>query len=245
MKAAIIHPHRAGLFSLINNVITCALIYDRVYVDWSQGCLYEAPRNYNEDRAGNTWEYLFRRSEPINLAECDVDEIRAYPDQWLTYKHAAKLYDDPQGEWRAKCHDAWQKLGCLHPLREFDGISVLIRAHGHAGEQVTDRSQSLDEYAAAIERAIKPGDLVYVMGDMESIQWLAKRFPVIYAHESNRSAHRGIDRHLTERQTHVDAIQCLREVLTMAGARTMIHPVSNMSTAALYINPKLESVFLR
>lgn len=246
MKACIVKPHRGGLFSLINNVITCMGLYDHVHVDWSEGCMYGGHCD------GNIWNHLFEPTDPVTGIH---KVIYDYPNQLLTYRNPAKLY--PYSQWRHFYHELWRKKihvrdPILNAVDNFIGfrklgdyISVLVRAHSHAGEQPTEKSQSLDAYAAAIEAAGSPAKPVFLMaGDHETVEWFKARFPVVYFEDTPRSDTRDDDRHLLVSQTVWDAKRVLTEALVASQGETLIHPVSNISTACLYINPNLRSVYL-
>lgn len=243
----IVKAHSAGLFSLINNVITCAGLYESVHVDWSD-CIY----------GPDTWGHLF---EPTNVPDPPYDEIFTYPDHWLTAVYAGLLYqgrtNNQHNNWRQECNVFWKGLKVLSvhsnfvdnfSAQNFAGhkiISVLVRSTVIAGEQLTSRVQTLDEYAAAIDAELTAGAKVYVASvDLESLSWLADRFSVIAHPGTVRSSSRTIDQHVVVPQTPLDAVFCLQEVLLLSRADVFVHPISNMATAALYINPALKSVFL-
>lgn len=245
MKSCVIHAHHAGLFSLLNNVITCMDLYDHVHVDWGENCIY-----WNEGD-GNVWNSLFG---PTQAPPGHFEVLDGYPDQWMTYKGPHGLYG--LHDWRVYAHEHWQKitvrpeimqkvqeyLGYL-PTREF--ISVLVRSTPHAGEQFSGKSQSLDDYAKAIEENLPPKSFVFMMcPDYQTAAWFRQRFPVIWHQNTKRASNRDIDRHLVENQTIEDAKQVLIETLILSQATTLIHPISNIATAALYMNPNLRSVYL-
>lgn len=244
-RACIVFPHRAGLFSLLNNVVTCMLMYDQVYVDWVDTL-------YGTRADGNLWNHLF---EPLPPVEGGCDIHATYPDQWLTYKNAAKLYEGGH-EWRERCNRVWRKLKprmevrvgadiVLDDHRMMDFISVLVRAYSHGGEQVSGRSQSLDSYARAIDGALGPATHVFLMTrDLETLEWMKARFPVVYCKATKRTPTRDIDLHLAEPQTVDDAKQVMKEVILSSYGRALIHPVSNMATAALYMEPEMQSIYL-
>lgn len=251
-KSCVILPHHAGLFSLINNVITCKLLYDHVHVDWSHGCIYGRPED------GNIWNHLFRPTIPPDGHSHDV--LTNYPFQWLTYKNAAELYVNQDSGWREKCHAVWESLGLKVEIKDKVAdvctewflkapafISVLIRSIPHAGEQITDRIQSFDDYAAAIETELKnqpDGTRVFIAAnDSESIAWMAQRFPILTTYRERGNA-RSIDWHLARPQTVQDAIDCVVDVVLMSRASAFIHCVSNMATGALYINPNVRSIYI-
>lgn len=241
MRACVVKPHHAGLFSLINNVITCKEIYDVVHVDWSQGCIY-----------GDAWKHLF--AETI-LPDGPHEILTGYPHQALTYKNAADYYVSNE-PWRERYNAIWSTLGVREEITDMadifairfaslDPVSVLVRSHEHAGEQVSNRSQELDEYAREIEKLQTRNLIVFVMAaDWQTIEWFGDRFPVAFHPATKRLLTRHGDRHLKEPQTIEDAKQCLVEALIIARTRALIHPVSNIATGALYINPSLTSVFL-
>lgn len=241
-KNCIIRPHYAGLFSLINNVITCAELYEKFHVDWS-GCIYSS-------NGENVWNALF---EPTMLPDAPFDLIEGYPDQWLTYKNSGLLYQGGN-KWRAQCHALWKKLRVRQwivdnaEMRYDSMVSALIRSDVHAGEQLSGRSQPLDEYGIAIESEMDRlgADSVYIMcQDNETFAWFNSRFSVTSHPMTKRADSRGdAERHLSVPQTVVDAAVCLEEVLIASMAESFIHPVSNMATAALYINPELKSIHL-
>lgn len=246
-NACLIKAHHAGLFSLVNNVIMWMHEYQRVAVDWSE-CIY-GPK---------TWEALFEPLPP--LPEGDVDSVGVHPEQWLTYRNAGGLYMTG-GLWRTRCRELWNKLivrqeilnwvnifrtSSLPPVG-FQTCAVLVRAHTHAGEQLSERSQTLEEYAREIENEIRRGGAhcVYVAaGDEESLAWFKARFPVQYHPRTKRSSSRNIDRHLNEKQDENDAMNCLEEVLLMSRCDALIHGISNMATAALYISPSMRSIYI-
>lgn len=245
MKACIVRPHNAGLFSLINNVITCLGLYDYVHVDWSEGCLY-----------GNAWPELFEPNEhPSRVANVtSIELIREYPHQALTYKNAGLLYlaQDLLG-WRKNVHRYWQRLTVQPAILErvkaiqeanlADGyISVLVRSNIHAGEQIHGIAQTREQYRNAMARY--PAAKFYVAtADEESLKWF-DGFNVVSHPFVRRGKTRDNQFHLEEPQTIVDAIDCLMEVLILSQGNALIHPVSNMATAALYMEPDLFSVYL-
>lgn len=245
MKSCVVRAHHAGLGSILNNLIMWCCEYDEVYPDWST-CLY----------GPDTWNALFH---PVHLPDGEHDIVGIHPSQFLTYRNAGKLYLGQVPEhrdWRATCHAHWRKLHVRSEITEFVDafvrdrfnvgkvVAALVRSHGLAGEQISGRSQTLEEYARAIERE-NPGVLYVASSDWESLAWLKARFPRTVQHPlSARAPHRGIERHLSTPQTPLDAINCLQEVLIMSHADALVHPVSNLATVALYANPQLKSVYL-
>lgn len=243
--SCIVGSHYAGLFSLINKVMVCLAKYDQVHVDFSKGdrCLY-GPKGVN------LWNYLFHPTEP-----CEGEIIEGYPDSSITSVEVSALYGTMA--WRHLYHEQWKKVTVREEIirkaydftRQWQGrhvVSVLVRATTHCSEQVDNRTQSLEEYSKAICEVMHDDTIVHVMAcDEETIRWFQQRFPTVtYYPLANRTMDRDIDIHLNGQSVH-DARECLSEVLILSQSDVLIHPVSNLSTAALYINPKLESVYLR
>ncbi len=247
----IVHAHNAGLFSLINNVITCLDRYENVQVDWSD-TLYSIDKK-------DLWIHLF---DPLPKVSQPFVDLHGYEeDQWLTYKNAGLLYQGDDA-WRQRCNEHLNRLRINHWIVEQadnfiiknfgdEGyISMLVRAHGHAGEQLTDRSQTLDEYAKEIEAINVPErdafhrKIFLMCGDLESVEWFKSRFDIVVHPETKRMDTRGTDRHLVVPQTPLDAQLALQEALILQGGSHLIHPVSNIATFALYANPSITSMFI-
>lgn len=245
MTAATVHCHDAGLFSLINKVVTCLGLYEIVHVDFSKGdrCLY--------GDGDEMWSALFLPTEPNN-----GETIYGYPDSSITSVNVSALYGS--SEWRQRYHDCWTKLRVQPEIilaaNQFvmrhwanrDVVSVLVRATTHCSEQIGNRTQSLEEYAQAFERIRKPDSMLHVMAcDNDTIEWFRNRYDISCYPYANRTESREKDYHLHRAQTVQDAITTLTEVLILSRSRALIHPISNMATAALYINPEMESIYLR
>jgi hypothetical protein len=240
--ACIVKGHNgAGFFSLFNKVVQCLTLYRHVHVDWSEGSLY-----------GNCWDELFYPTTPPT-GEHDV--VTFYPDNRITGIRAHQLYG--LDEWRFRYNFFSRQISIKQPLYDRvhdycesylynrDPIGVLVRATTHAGEQPSLQSQSLEDYEKAIQKLWQPNSTLHVMSqDSASIKWLHERFPGSSYPLSNRSLSRDTDRHLAGAQTAEDAKNVFVEMLILARCRALVHPVSNIATAALYYNPILEGVYL-
>lgn len=241
MRSCIVRAHHAGLFSLINKVITCAEKYEHVHVDFSNGSIYSQPGD-------NLWNHLFEPTE-----DKGGDVIEAYPDQLYTYKNVAECYMSGN-TWRHWLNDLWNRFTPLPSItsdaREFveanniaDCIAVQVRSIPHAGEQINGECQTLDRYAHAIQEE-GGGRIFAVCGDQSTLEWLSSRFDALSDPKTRRSLDRSVNFHEVAPQTPEDAIQCLKEVMVMSHAKALIHPISNMATAALYMNRNIKSIYL-
>lgn len=246
-RRCIVRAHGAGLFSNINKVLVCMRIYDHVHVDWSTAGPNDPAFKYGGSFYGDCWNDLF---EPTAPPEPPFDTIHEYPFYEITGGCAGVLYQNEQWGWRQRYHEAWNKLKCkVDPFPvSHNTIGVLIRSDALAGEQLSGRSQTLEEYAAAIDKVKDDQAYLFVVSsDRESISWLGRRYlPIRTSENIKRNAKRSDpEQHLHIPQTKEDAIQVMKEVLTLASCQSLIHPVSNMATAALYINPALKSIYLK
>lgn len=238
--------HHAGLFSLVNKVALCHTLYDHVHVDMSKGEGFI----YGKE---NWWPELFAATVP---PEGEFHVINAYPSTCMTGREAGHMYEGKNQDWRCHLFASWIAMHVnpqiwqaardfVNQMQWMDVVSCLVRANCHRGEQLSDRNQTLEEYAAAYRTIQKSNSILHVMaGDQETIQWFQDRFDISYVPTTKRTATRDTD-HIAMPQTVEDAKQALLEVLILSMSRALIHPTSNMATAALYINPGLESVYLR
>lgn len=244
--ACIVKPHNSGLWSLVNKVITCLDIYEQVHVDWSSGCIY-----------GDCWNVLFYPTEPPS-GEHDV--LTFYPNLKITDVHVAQLYVSRDQSWRTHYNSLWNRLKVQPAITaEVDRfcaeehlfgenerlVSVMIRDHLHANEQVRGESQTLEEYAAAMSAYHDGKTKFFLMcRDWESIHKLSERFPCVIYKETRRGDNRSQQMHFLQAQNADDAKHCLTEILIASKAQRFIHPASNMATAVLYINPSIKSHFI-
>ncbi len=246
-KSCIVRAHGAGLFSNINKVLVCLRLYENVYVDWSKAAENDPAFRYGGSFYGNCWTDLF--NDDTVKPEHDYDIIYQYPFWDITDRCAGVLYGHPEWMWREFYHAAWKRLTCkVEPVAVGDDtVGVLIRSDALGGEQLYGKSQTLEAYETAM-RATGAGAFFVVSSDEASIIWLQERFGsnVYFSSAIKRNKTRSDpEQHLTTPQTKADAIDVMREVLALARCKALIHPISNMATAALIINPKIESVYLK
>lgn len=248
-KACIVNAHGAGLFSNINKVITCMEVYDHVHVDWSnEDNLYRTAPNQDP----NAWNHLFN---PTSKPKDDFDVLIDYPHQDYTWKQAGKLYRS-ETDWRIRLNKQWKKLTVSSSVVEkamtFSGfmIGVLVRSNAIAGEQESNTNASLNDYVFTLKKALNEYQdrhpRVYaVCSDEQSAMKFIREFNAsVYPH-TRRAESRAVDQHMEHPQTITDAKNCLAEVLSLSRCDVLIHQISNMATAALYMNPHIKSVYLR
>ncbi len=247
-QACIVRAHGAGLFSNINKILVCLRIYETVYVDWSLAGENDPAFRYGGSFYGDCWHDLFFDSTQKPTE--GYDTVFQYPFFEITDKCAGILYGHPEWNWREAYNKAWKRLSCVvEPVPVGPGtIGVMVRSDALGGEQLSGQSQPLEQYAEAIDRESASENIFAVSSDSESIEWLQRRYlnRLYFSSAIKRNARRSdAEQHLTVPQTKKDACDVMREVLALARCKTLIHPISNMATAALIINPELKSVYLK
>jgi hypothetical protein len=214
-----------------------------VHVDWSVVDHNDAAYKYGGSFYGDCWNVLF---EPTIAPDPPFDSIWEYPFYEITAGCAGVLYQNEQWNWRQRYNNEWKKLTCKVqglPV-EPNTVGVLIRSEALGGEQLSGRSPTLEQYAASID---KNANLFVVSSDQESLSWFCNQYPnTKFTEGIKRNAKRSDrEQHIHIPQTKEDAVQVMQEVLTLANCQTLVHPVSNMATAALYMNLNLKSIFVK
>jgi hypothetical protein len=239
------HNSRAGLFSHINLVVT--LIENRgaadFHVDWTNGMLYCEP-----DR-GNLFEYLFDQlasESPNDTRSC------AWPHRKYTGNAAAALYRG-KPDWRRRLNASWNRLRVSRDIiADVDSFcqnwceataAVHIRNHWIGTECVGGVSPSLEDYQAKLHDV--DGKIFLATDNNEAVDFFRACFSDrLLVREIPRGRDMQSEYHLTARQGFLDARNTLIDALIMARCQYLIHSVSNIATAVLYINPEMYHTFV-
>jgi hypothetical protein len=238
------HVRGAGLFSQFNKLITVmeASQTADIYVDWRQGTLYGRRSD------GNLFEHLFHQLAPLRRGDQRVSD---WPHYRYTGTAAAALY--PHDSWRRPLNLWWSKLRVLPALlAEADGFlaphgsavtAVHIRNSRIGAECPTRIAPTLGDYRealAGIERkvflATDNAEAVHEIKELLGDRLLVRNF--------DRSPDMNTELHHWRRQTVRDAQDCLVDALIMARCCRIIHSVSNIATAVLYMNPAIPHTFV-
>ncbi len=249
-RNCIVRAHGAGLTSNLNKIITCLRFYDICFVDWSRAAENDPAFRAGGSFYGDCFHRLFYHPTPRPNEPYDVIS-GAWPTYEITDACAGVLYRHPEWSWRERYHAAWKRLTCVvEPIPVGrNTIGVLIRSDAIAGEQMFGRNQTLPEYAEAIDKELDNESAIFVVSsDQESVAWMQNRYPgkVYFSSGIKRAARRSDpEQHLHVIQTAADAIDVMREVLTLSRCRTLVSGVSNMATLPLIISPSLKHIYLR
>ena len=237
------HNPDAGLFSHINLIITHLEFHDArdIHVDWTEGLPYSQPSR------GNLFEHLFVQFS----ARRPGDEMcRGWPHYDYTYRNAWKLYkaDD---RWRWDLNSRWRNFQVrpeiLEEVESFRSswpdqvIGLHVRNLNISSECPGSLCPTLEDYRRSLEGSDAP---VFLATDnMEAVEFFRE---VVGERLISRAIHRARDMsseyHLAVEQTIEDARNCLVDALLLASCQLLIHSVSNIATAVLYMNPSLRHV---
>ena len=241
------HNRHAGLFSHINFIIThLDHSWETSYVvDWTEGLLYGEPS------AGNIFELLF---EQMGEREPMEPTCRHWPHYKYTGGEAAALYTGSGDQaWRLRLHRCWQRLRVRKELlAEVDefmakngpiGTAMHVRNHRIGAECPGGFAPRLDDYMRVLNGV--EGRVFLATDNMEAVRYFTGRFGNrIVCRDIPRSPDMETEFHLTRQQTAEDAGNCLVDALIMARCGHLIHSVSNIATAVLYMNPAMAHTYV-
>ena len=231
------HHRKAGLFSQLNKLLT--IMEHRqtadIHVDWSTGTLYGRPQD------GNVFEHLFEQLAPLRPEDERVDR---WPHWRYTGRHVSRQY--PHTAWRTSLNAWWQYVSVrpdlLAEVESFialhvSGITALhVRNYRIGAECTGGVASTLDDYAAAVEAT--EGKVFLATDNDEAARFFRSRFgDHVLLRDIPRSPDMQTELHHFRTQTIRDAQNCLIDALAMSRCSRLIHSVSNISTAVLYMNP--------
>jgi hypothetical protein len=243
MRIGVRNPE-AGLFSHLNFVITHIDNLDgaKFYVDWTEGNPYVSG-------AGNLFDELFVQSDEF---EPEAPLVRQWPHQRYTGSQADSLYRGT-GQWRWRLHRCWSYLKVRNEIIEeaeaFAGgwagsaTAVHVRNRKIGVECPGGKAPALEDYGRVLYGLEGP---VFLATDNEEAvayfrSLLGER---LRTRDIPRSADMDTEYHLAHVQSPADARSCLVDALIMARCARLIHSVSNIATAVLYMNPRIPHIYL-
>ncbi len=239
----LITADKSGVWSNINKVVTAITQQGpNIDVDWRAPIF-----PYGRKDEGNIYERFFggfiSRQPPAIRAT-------AWTGHQYTFNNVASFYRSGSKLWRDKLRRAFVTMNLneeLYTLADqhmsllglvsgcYDAIQVRFTDHGK--EQPNGKVPTIKQY----EQELRPGFPLFVASNL---QWVCDYFPDARYLDIPRTADSNTDLMYQKRGTLNDVRDAILDVIIMSRARKLIHPVSNMATGALYLNPALESVFL-
>ena len=250
-RACVFAPHHGGgLFSLFNKVITCMEIYARVRVDYPPG-----QTHYKCVIEKNLWEVICHplRDAPLDGETCDI--VKEYPHFQYTGSQAGHLYWRADG-WRTRLHKQFQKISLKNEmLAVADSIfpeilprSIAVIHRGEAGlarEQLTGVLPSVDDMCLAIN-AVSRSDPVLICADSDEAvdEFRSRLGDRMKIWEELDRVKAGQAPHFRDIYGSDHVRNMFARTLALSRAAHLVHPVSNIATAALYMNPQLAHTFV-
>jgi hypothetical protein len=252
----VVHQHEGGFFSNFNKVVSFLEAHPEVSkITWDlQGQSFGAFA-YG---CGEVFSKLF---VSYDTSPClTTHQLTEYVDQRHTGRNTHGLYLGPDN-WRAQLHRAYiqyikptpylgsrieQVDDIFNQLKERPKIGILKRNELLKCEQQKNCMPSFEQYQVAISQ-LKLKDPVYVFS-VDSLydidQFKVNYKPHVYSPIIRRT-HKNTDMepHFLP-GTELDAATIFLDVYMLSLCDYFIHPVSNMATAALYMNPLVKSIYL-
>lgn len=134
----------------------------------------------------------------------------------------------------------------LEKYKNIPKIGLLIRNNNLSREQPSGEMPSIGKYISAIESLnIDKFILICAIDNLENLNFFKKNYNIIYNPFIKRSdTANDIEPHHIENMQAIDGAYHYLESFILSKADYFIHPVSNMATSVLYINPKIKNIFL-
>lgn len=261
MKAfhLVLKYHGAGFWSIFNKLMNHIHVYQPLYkITWD---VYSPWNTYGQ---GEVMSKVFEPYEDPHYANYEIQEVvcDAYISEELTGKQAAVLYQAPY-DWRleyngywtkyihlrpevlAKCRQMKQILECMEKKRI---LSMLIRHPALSFEQPNGRMPSFEQYDDVIQglQFNPQEDLLVCMTDLqEAYEYFSDKYgDAIVFPPTDRSSGKEGEAFTSKQGDESSALNALCIALNLSYGDHLIHHTSNIATAALYINPTMQSHFL-
>jgi hypothetical protein len=252
----IFEQHEGGFFSNFNKVVTFLTHNQPGDIAWRmQGQPYGAFA-YS---CGEVFSNLFKHVIINDDIDKNVQIVKEFEYLQYTGKNADVLYTENQ-EWRTLLNTTYNKF--IHPteklrnrikdvddrFRQIDNvkIGILKRNQLLKCEQVSNNMPTAGVYKRAIENIDAKSKKLYLSVDNYSdLNFFRDSFDCIYSESMRRtSKDSDTEPHFVPGTTE-DAENIFLDVYALSKCDFLVHPISNMATAALYINPYLTSIYLR
>lgn len=225
-------------------------IYERVRVSFPP-----SETHYKNVSETNLWEVICDplRNAPHEHEACD--RVMTYPHDQYTGSQAGHLYWRADG-WRNRLHQQFQRIepkdAVLEVARSIfpdviqQSISVIHRAEsGLAREQLTGELPSVEDMCEAVNKICKHAPVLVCADSSETTEEFRSRL------QKRALIWDGLDRvpagsapHFRDSYGSEHVRNMFARTLALSQSAHLIHPVSNIATAALYMNPKLPHSFI-
>lgn len=247
----IVRPHHmAGVFSLVNKVLTCMELYSRVKVEF----LPEQTRYKSAEM--DIWKLLFDDCEATELADGPADVVVEYPHNRYTNANAGNAYCRNDG-WRFRLHTQFSRLRVRDEVLQMaqtilpgeleKAVGVVCRGEKPlAREQRTGVLPTPNQMGRiALQVAGDDGSIFVAADSKEATELFARQLgkKMLVWEDCDRCEKIGQAVHGVRAGTG-EVKRALALALALSRTKHLVHAVSNLATAVLYINPRLEHTFV-
>jgi len=259
-KRIIFESHPAGFFSNFNKIITTLLLNE----DNVQEIIWQmSGPGMQQYRCGEVFSKLFL---PFNNKETVATEtlhIQLYPDTTYTAHHVIDVYKNPCQEWRKKLNriytkyikftnfldNAWQNV-FAHQFDIYNSVpkvGILISNKALEAQQPKKIMPDRTAYIGCINALnLKNYAVVCAIDNRQDLNFFNSNYKCVYnEHISRTNTVDEPESHLHNSQlTCIDAAFHFLEAFALSKCDYIIHPVSNIATAAMYMNPTAKNIFI-
>lgn len=250
--------HEGGFFSNFNKVTTFLdSCKDNIcQISWN---LQGQPYGAFAYSCGEVYGKLFREYNNSQLPD-EKYILQTYNNLKYTGRDVHNVYTSEDTKWRNELNKTLryfqptpflqESIDKLHATSIFNGqislIGILKRNELLKCEQISNKMPSLEDYYREIDKIFTDNTYLFLsvdnIHDLNSFIGRYKR--CIYNNKTRRTQYNtDTEPHFTP-GTAEDAKNTYLEVYTLSMCNYFIHPLSNMSTAVLYFNPNIKSIYI-
>lgn len=248
MRRCILKPNPgSGLLSLFNNVVCYLEQYHEIEVQWdTQSTLY-----YNANIA-NLWNAI---AYPLHI--CKNAKIMCTPIMTYTWKHVAYFYLRDDG-WRERLNYHYNKITLLPEIYQLidkeiktdilkESIAIHYRSSTSiATEQLTDKIPTIENIVRVVNRISRSLPIFIACDSNVSLAQFKEQLGNRVHYFNN------LDRVDNDNEYHfhnapdINHVQLMMaQTIALSRCKHLVHGVSNIATAALYINPQMTNTFIQ
>jgi len=247
-----------GFFSIFNKLINYLQNYSPIYAITYE--VYHESYGEGEIFGKILNEYRDHTYKDYNIENIIIDN---YLDNTITGRGAKDIYLTNNMSWRDNIYELFTKYIHINPIilnkleemksnipKDHRIITFLVRHPVLKWEQPNQNMPFFSQYTNAIIESvddIQKTTIICMTDHQEAYTYFNEQFQgvnIIFPEvERARSDETEITR--TQPIKNIDrAVNALLSVLYLSIGDIFIHPVSNMATAGLFMNPKMKSKFL-
>lgn len=262
-KHLIFKDHPAGFFSNFNKVIQNLYFHinEVEKITWQMtGNIFNLyTNNKNEDVYSKLFVPYSNNTLITNILE-DI-YIDRYVDYTYTAHTVANIYLSEDQNWRTEYNKAYNRFikftnfindtwnayyaSFFNKTPNTPKVGILIRNGLLSTEQPNGRLPTVEQYVQAINTLnLTSPSIVCAVDNLEELAYLSNHFTCYYNEQTTRSKNKYDTEPHSKSSTILDAAFHFLEGVMLSKCDYLIHPVSNMATAALYMNPTLKNTFL-